>query len=229
MAPTVAARGDAHASGKLTTRSPTMSDHGGKTHWDAIYSAKAPEEVSWYQARPETSLGLIARSGKGLDARFIDVGGGASRVVDLLLDEGYRHVTVLDLSEVALARAQVRLGSRASRVTWVTADVTTWTPSSTYDLWHDRAVFHFLVRAEDRRRYLAALVAAVPPGGQVILGTFASDGPERCSGLPVMRYEPDTLSAEVGPMFRRLESLHEDHLTPAGKVQRFQFSRFVRT
>jgi hypothetical protein len=113
-------------------------------------------------------------------------------------------------------------------VIWIVADVTSWIPSGAFDLWYDRAVFHFLVGAEDRRRYLMTMTAAVPPGGQAILATFASDGPERCSGLPVARYEPETLAAEVGPCFRLVESLHEDHLTPAGKLQRFQFSRFAR-
>jgi SAM-dependent methyltransferase len=201
---------------------------GGRAHWDAVYLARAEGEVSWYQARPETSLGLVGRTQKGTDAALVDVGGGASRLVDLLLDAGWRRLTVLDLSPVAMDRARARLGARASLVTWLTDDVTTWTPSTRFDVWHDRAVFHFLVGAEDRRRYLATMARAVPPGGQAILGTFASDGPERCSGLPVARYEPETLAAEVGPGFRLVESLHEDHVTPAGKVQRFQFSRFLR-
>jgi SAM-dependent methyltransferase len=207
----------------------TRPEQDNRAHWDAVYTARAPEEVSWYQARPDTSLALIARAGKGPGASLVDVGGGASRLVDLLLDAGYRQITVLDLSPVALERARNRLGDRASLVTWLAADVTAWTPSRTFDVWHDRAVFHFLVDAEDRRRYLAVLAAALPPGGQAILGTFASDGPERCSGLPVRRYEPDTLTAEVGSAFRLLEGLHEEHLTPSGTVQRFQFSRFLRS
>lgn len=184
--------------------------------------------MSWYQARPETSLGLISRAQKGPKASIIDVGGGASRLVDLLLGAGYERLTVLDLSSVALEKSRARLGSRASLVTWLAADVTTWTPAGMFDIWHDRAVFHFLVNAEHRRRYVAAMTAALPQDGHAILGTFASDGPERCSGLPVARYEPETLAAELGPWLRLVESLHEDHLTPTGRVQRFQFSRFVR-
>ena len=207
----------------------TLPADGLRAHWDAVYSAKAPEEVAWYQARPEASLALIARAQGDRQARVIDVGGGASRLVDLLLGEGYSRVTVLDLSDVALARARARLRDLASLVTWVTADITAWNPSETFDIWHDRAVFHFLVDAEERRAYKNALAVALPSGGQAIVGTFASDGPERCSGLPVARYEPETLAAELGPAFRLVESTHVDHVTPGGKVQRFQFSRFVRT
>jgi SAM-dependent methyltransferase len=199
-----------------------------QAHWDSVYSTKAPDEVSWHQARPGVSLELIERTGKGRDARIIDVGGGASRLVDALLDEGFERVTVLDISPEALARARERLGDRARRVTWETADVSRWKSPATYDIWHDRAVFHFLVEPEDRRSYREAMAAALPRGGQAIIGTFASDGPERCSGLPVARYEPETLAAELGPGFRLVESTHEDHRTPTGKVQRFQFSRFVR-
>ena len=206
----------------------TMSTEGGRAHWDAVYATKAPHEVSWYQARPETSLGLIARAKNSLQARIIDVGGGASRLVDLLLDAGYQQPTVLDLSSVALEKARARLGDRAPLASWIVEDVTTWEPAGQFDIWHDRAVFHFLVNPEHRRGYVAAMTAALPPGGQAILGTFASDGPERCSGLPVARYEPETLAAELGARFHLVESLHEEHLTPAGKVQHFQFSRFVR-
>jgi trans-aconitate methyltransferase len=205
-----------------------MAHGDGRAHWDAVYAARAEDQVSWYQARPVASLGLIARAGKGPGASLVDVGGGASRLVDHLLDAGHREITVLDLSPVALDRARARLGQRASLVTWLAADVTTWEPARTFDLWHDRAVFHFLVEAEARRRYLATLTAALAPGAQAILGTFAADGPERCSGLPVARYEPETLAAALGPGFRLVEGLHEDHLTPSGAVQRFQFSRLVR-
>jgi len=206
----------------------TVPTGSGRAHWDAIYATKAPDEVSWYQARPETSLGLIARTGKGPQASIVDVGGGASRLADLLLDAGYQRLTVLDLSPVALERARARLGRRASLVTWAVEDVTAWAPVGQFDVWHDRAVFHFLVGPEHRRAYLAAMAAALRREGQAILGTFAADGPERCSGLPVARYEPESLAAELGPWLRLVESLHEEHLTPAGKVQRFQFSRFVR-
>ena len=199
-----------------------------QAHWDSVYATRSPDEVSWFQAHPGTSLEFIGRTGKGKDARIVDVGGGASRLVDALLDDGFDRVTVLDISQEALARAKERLADRARLVTWVAADITRWAPSSTFDIWHDRAVFHFLVNPEDRRAYRATLASALAVGGQVIIGTFASDGPERCSGLPVVRYEPDTLAAEFGSGLRLVESTHEDHVTPGGKVQRFQFSRFVR-
>jgi len=206
-----------------------VSGPDGKAHWDQVYATRRPEEVSWYQAHPGTSLDLIARCGKGAAARIVDVGGGASRLVDALLDGGHERLAVLDLSAVALERARARLGERSLRVSWVVGDVTAWAPPEPIDVWHDRAVFHFLVEAEARRRYVAVMLAALPPGAQAIMGTFASDGPERCSGLPVMRWEPTTLAAELGPGFRLVEDLHEEHVTPGGKVQRFQFSRFVRT
>jgi SAM-dependent methyltransferase len=199
-----------------------------QAHWDSVYATRSPDAVSWYQARPGTSLEFIGRTGKGKDARIVDVGGGASCLVDVLLDDGFERVTVLDISQEALGRAKERLGDRARLVNWVAADITRWTPSSAFDIWHDRAVFHFLVNPEDRRAYRATLTSALSVGGQVIIGTFASDGPERCSGLPVARYEPDTLAAELGSDLRLVDCTHEDHLTPGGKVQRFQFSRFVR-
>lgn len=199
-----------------------------REHWDGIYAAKAEDEVSWFQARPGPSLELVARTGAGRGARIVDVGGGASRLVDALLDEGYERVAVLDVADAALARARSRLGARASRVAWIAADVRTWAPDGPYDVWHDRAAFHFMARPEDRAAYRATLLRAVPVGGHVIVATFASDGPERCSGLPVVRWEPDALATELGPSFRLAESLREDHVTPAGKVQRFQYSRLVR-
>ena len=206
----------------------TMPTDPRQAHWDSVYTTKTAEEVSWFQARPGISLEFIERTGKGRDASIIDVGGGASRLIDALLDEGFQQVTVLDISPEALAQTKERLGERARPVTWITADIARWAPPTKFDIWHDRAVFHFLVKPEDREAYRETLAAALDRGGQAIMGTFASDGPERCSGLPVARYEPETLAAELGPRFRLVESAHEDHLTPSGKVQRFQFSRFVR-
>ena len=199
-----------------------------RDHWQGVYEQKAEEEVSWFQARPDISLALIMRTGAGRDARIVDLGGGASRLVDALLDSGVSRMTVVDIAAAALERARNRLGPRASAVTWVTSDVAHWKPDSTFDVWHDRAVFHFMVRDEDRKAYLATLRSALRPGGHAIIGTFASDGPERCSGLPVRRYEPEALAAELGTGFRLVDSVRDEHVTPGGKVQRFQFSRFVR-
>jgi cysteine desulfurase len=204
------------------------ADHGGRVHWKRVYSEKADDQMSWYQLSPRVSLELIARAGVDRDAPIIDVGGGASRLVDGLLDKGFHQITVLDIAEAALERAKQRLGPRAAMVTWVVGDITAWTPSRTYQVWHDRATFHFLVRPEDREAYRRSLLAALRPDSQAIIGTFASDGPEQCSGLPVVRYEPAALAAELGPGFRLVEAVREAHVTPGGKVQTFQFSRFVR-
>jgi ubiquinone/menaquinone biosynthesis C-methylase UbiE len=156
------------------------------------------------------------------------VGGGASRLVDALLEEGFGQLAVLDISAVALERARTRLGSRAAAVTWIASDVATWTPDALFDVWHDRAVFHFLVTEEERAAYRTTLRRALVSGGQAVIATFASDGPDRCSGLPVVRYEPETLAVELGPPFELVEGVREDHVTPGGKVQRFQYSRLVR-
>ncbi|WP_300299993.1 trans-aconitate 2-methyltransferase [Ferrovibrio sp.] len=197
-------------------------------HWQEVYSTKDEAEVSWFQDRPQTSLDLIAQTGLSPDASLIDIGGGASRLVDALLDAGWRDIAVLDIAGAALARAQARLGPRGASVDWIVADITTWQPRRRYDLWHDRAVFHFLTTAADRVAYKAALRAAVAPGGHVVIGSFAPDGPERCSGLPVQRYSPESLQAELGGDFLLQQALQEDHQTPAGRVQHFQFSRFRR-
>jgi len=199
-----------------------------REHWQRVYGQKAEDELSWHQARPATSLLLISQGGVGPEARVVDVGGGASRLADALLEAGFRDVTVLDVSEEALETARRRLGQRASSITWVVADATRWEPGASFDLWHDRAVFHFMTRPEEREAYLASLRRSLRIGGQAIIGTFATGGPERCSGLPVQRYEPESLAAVLGAEFRLVDSLHEDHHTPAGKVQKFQFSRFVR-
>jgi trans-aconitate methyltransferase len=202
--------------------------NGRQAHWEHIYETKAENELSWYQESPAISLDLIRATGAKSSAAIIDIGGGASRLVDALLNEGFRAVTVLDLSESALAAAKARLGPRSANVTWIVADVTAWEPSETYDLWHDRAAFHFLTGAADRRAYAERVAEAVRPGGHAVIGTFAPDGPERCSGLPVMRHDAASIGAVLGEKFALVETRRDDHVTPAGVTQRFQFSLFRR-
>lgn len=198
-----------------------------KTHWEDVYTSRAPESVSWYQPRASRSLELVGKAGIGRSGRIIDVGAGASVLVSDLLDAGYRDLTVLDISAAALDRARARLGARAGDVSWVEADVVGANlPAAAFDLWHDRAVFHFLVDARDRQAYVRTLRSSLRPGGHAIIATFAEDGPERCSGLPVQRYSPQQLHAQLGEGFTLLHHEHEEHLTPGGAVQRFQFSLF---
>lgn len=206
-----------------------MSTSERQTHWQNVYQTKGERDVSWFQENPAISLDLIRATGVDLSAPIIDIGGGASRLVDALLDDGFQSITVLDLSEKALATSRTRLGGRGVHVRWVVADVTTWQPTETYDVWHDRATFHFLVEPADRAAYVECMQKAVRPGGHVIIGTFAPEGPERCSGLPVMRYDAAALAEILGPTFRLIEARRHDHQTPAGIIQRFQFSRFQRT
>jgi hypothetical protein len=199
-----------------------------KAHWEGVYGKKAENEVSWFQKEPATSIEFIRHCGGGPDVAIIDIGGGESRLVDRLLDAGYRDVTVLDVSEHALEHTKVRLGARAASVQWIVADITKWTPARKYRLWHDRAVLHFLTEPDEREAYRRALLSAIVPGGCVVISSFAIDGPEKCSGLPVVRYSAETLAAELGPELRLVEQTLDDHRTPGGAVQRFQFSRFTR-
>lgn len=200
-----------------------------RTHWDEVYATKAAQSVSWYQPHAALSLDLIRRTGAGRDAAVIDVGGGASTLVDDLLADGYRHLTVLDLSAEALAIARQRLGAPADAVRWIAGDVTTVPlPDSHFDVWHDRAVFHFLTEPAQRRAYVQQVMRAVKPGGHVIVATFAPDGPLQCSGLPVMRYSADSLHGEFGAAFRLLEHRDEEHRTPAGKVQHFIYCHCLK-
>jgi ubiquinone/menaquinone biosynthesis C-methylase UbiE len=195
-----------------------------KEHWEGIYRLKSPTEVSWYQPEARLSLELIRRVTPDLDAPIIDVGGGASTLVDGLLDSGYRNVTVLDLSEAALDNARQRLGARSERVTWIASDILEVTlPKGGYAIWHDRAVFHFLTNNEDRKRYVAQTSRAVREKGHVIVASFAPDGPQRCSGLEVVRYSPSTMHAEFGEGFQLLDSRREDHHTPGGATQAFVY------
>ena len=194
-----------------------------KQHWEKVYETRATDTVSWFQEHAEQSLALIHATGAGKQAAIIDVGGGASTLVDDLLAEGYSDLTVLDLSGAALAAARHRLG-KVGKVIWLEADVTcTRLPHHHYDIWHDRAVFHFLTDAKDREAYVQQVSHAVKPGGHVIVATFAEDGPEQCSGLPVVRYSADALHDQFGPSFRLERHMKEAHHTPAGKVQQFVY------
>lgn len=205
-----------------------MSTPQRQAHWQNVYQTKGERQVSWFQESPEISLDLIRAIGVSPDGSIIDIGGGASRLVDALVDAGYHSGTVPDLSERALATSRARLGVRGAGVHWVVADVTTWQPLQTYNVWHDRAAFHFLTDPDDQVTYAECVRKAVPPGGHVIIGTFALDGPERCSGLPVVRHDAVSLGQILGGSFALVESRRHDHQTPGGAIQRFQFSRFQR-
>jgi cyclopropane fatty-acyl-phospholipid synthase-like methyltransferase len=198
-----------------------------KTHWENVYQTKGDDQVSWTEDDPALSLDLLNSAGLKPQHAVIDVGGGASRLVDRLVQQQQAHITVLDLSAAALARAQSRLET-AEDVDWIVADVTAWQPPRQYDFWHDRAVFHFMTDPKDRAAYLATLSAALTVGGIAVFGTFALDGPEKCSGLPVMRYDAASLSAVLGDGFVLLADRRHDHTTPWGATQHFQFSTFRR-
>ena len=201
-----------------------MSDRA--SHWETVYSTKSDNEVSWFQNNPAISLRMIGDANPPPDARIIDIGGGTSRLVDALLKEGFRSLSVLDISASAVETARKRLGTAGAGVEWIVADVTTWTPGRRYDIWHDRAAFHFLTEPQDRDAYIDRLRSAVTPGGQVIIGTFALDGPQKCSGLPVQRYDSTSLADALGASFQIVDHLTETHRTPWGSTQSFQFSRF---
>lgn len=206
----------------------TLADGQRKAHWEKVWSEQDETATSWFQAAPDVSLELIARAGvRAVDA-VIDVGGGASRLVDHLLERGFTDLSVLDVSAAGLARARQRLGERANGVNWIEADVTAFDPRRRYRLWHDRAVFHFLCDAADRAAYLAAMDAALAADGQAVIATFAPDGPLKCSGLNTLRYSAAALAAELGPGWRLLEARNERHRTPAGREQRFGYCRFDR-
>ena len=200
-------------------------------HWDRVYGAREEDALTWFEPRPEMSMALIRRYLPGRGG-VIDIGGGASRLVDALLDDGVAPVAVLDLSDAALAVSRDRLGARAGEVEWIAADVTVWEPARRWDLWHDRAVFHFLTTDAARTGYLRALGAALAPGGTAIIATFAEDGPETCSNLPVARYSPEALAAALARLAPGLldpvEAMRHVHVTPMGNRQNFQISVFRR-
>ncbi len=199
-----------------------------KKHWDKAHAARQVREVSWYEQLPAISLRMIKNSGVATDAPLIDAGGGASLLVDFLLETGYQDITVLDLSGIALNKARRRLGKRASKVEWIEQDITCFEAERKYSLWHDRALFHFLTLKDDRKKYLEALENSLQPGGQFVISAFALDGPAKCSGLDVVRYDAEKLQVELGEGFTLLEQEQVLHQTPAQKEQLFGFYRFIR-
>ena len=199
-----------------------------RDHWNAIYRLKGEREVSWFEAALTVSVEMIQASGIVPETSVIDIGGGESRLVDALFAIGLRRLAVLDISAEALEHARNRLGPAGKSVTWIEADVTGGWAADPVDIWHDRAAFHFLTDAADRARYLAHLKKTVKANGTAIIATFAPDGPEMCSGLPVVRYSPETLDAELGPPFVLVERRRHTHVTPRGTTQSFQYSRFRR-
>ena len=195
-----------------------------KLHWERVYSSKDPTEVSWYQGSPQLSLKMIAATGVEAGGAIIDVGGGASKLVDNLLDSGYSDVTVLDIASAALKRSRARLGDAAKKATWIEQDILHFEPNRSFKLWHDRAVFHFLTENSQQRHYADLLQKAVEPSGHVILATFGPDGPERCSGLPVQRYSTEELSGLLEPAFELQAQDLEEHKTPGGSAQQFLYT-----
>ncbi|MBX5161166.1 MULTISPECIES: class I SAM-dependent methyltransferase [unclassified Rhizobium] len=199
-----------------------------REHWDEVYRTKAADSVSWYQPTPEPSLRALDELRLPVSASLIDVGGGASSLVDRLVERGWSDLTVLDIAAPALDLAKARLGDETARVAWVIDDVTAWRPERQYDVWHDRAVFHFLTEPEQRLAYRHALEIGTASGSAVIIATFAPDGPERCSGLPVQRYDAAALAGEFSSAFAPQRDWREEHTTPGGRWQSFQWCVFRR-
>ena len=205
-----------------------MGEFDRKAHWETIYSTKQLEEVSWYQLVPETSLGYIRALNLAKNARIIDVGGGDGFLTDFLLDDGFTNLNVLDISAKALERAKLRFGEEANYVEWIEADVTAFRPETQYDLWHDRAVFHFLTNADDIKTYISLLESAIQPGGALILGTFSTDGPTKCSGIPIQQYDETSMRSLLGHAFENFHFELVDHPTPFNTLQRFIFCQCNR-
>lgn len=199
-----------------------------KEHWEAVYANKSPLEVSWYQKEPALSLSLIEQAGVAPHEAILDVGGGASLLVDRLAAAGYHHLSVLDISGKALDVARIRLGNSAGEIEWYESDITEFDPPHTYALWHDRAVFHFLTTSGDRERYVERLKRALRPGGHLVLGAFALGGPTRCSNLEIVQYDAPKLLDTLGEGFSLVEERSERHITPANREQKFSFFRLVR-
>ncbi|RPD41335.1 class I SAM-dependent methyltransferase [Chitinophaga barathri] len=197
-----------------------------KNHWENVYEQKGPSEVSWTQESPQTSLDFINGFGVDKSASIIDIGGGDSKLVDYLLDAGYENITVLDISSKALDKAKARLGEKAAKVKWIVSDITEFDPPTSYDIWHDRATFHFLTTPSQIEKYLH--IAGENVKGFLSIGTFSENGPEKCSGLFIKKYSEDELSSALNKYFDKLECRKEDHITPFGTSQNFLFCSFQR-
>ncbi len=203
-----------------------MKESNRKIHWEKIYETKAPNEVSWYQPKPELSLQLILESNPSKSDKIIDIGGGDSFLVDHLLDLGFENITVLDISEAAIERAKLRLGDQASKVTWIVSDIVDFTPSEKYAIWHDRAAFHFLTDDTDIEKYLKTGISALETYGSLVIGTFSLDGPLKCSGIEIKQYSENSMADRFSPYFERISAVATDHNTPFDTVQNFVFCRF---
>ena len=201
---------------------------GRKAHWERVYATKSPEEVSWYQPVPALSLQLIEAAGILQDDPVLDVGGGASTLVDHLLESGFSDISVLDIASGAFGQSRARLGPLSDQVTWIVSDIIAFVPSRLYAVWHDRAVLHFLTNPQDRDRYVAVLRQALASGGHVVIATFGPDGPLKCSGLEIRRYSVEMLEELLGPEFELQECEIEDHHTPMNSTQQFLYSRWIR-
>lgn len=199
-----------------------------KDHWERVYQKQSPTEVGWYQAYPESSLKLINNTCAETHCKIIDVGGGTSILSKHLLDQGYRNLTVLDISGNSIEKARSQLGAESDTITWIEADVTKYNFNDQYDVWHDRAVFHFLTKVEERKGYLNSLNHALKLNGQLIMAAFSLDAPPKCSGLPVVRYSPETLQNELGENFNLEETFADKHVTPSGVAQNFIYCRFIK-
>jgi 2-polyprenyl-3-methyl-5-hydroxy-6-metoxy-1,4-benzoquinol methylase len=197
-----------------------------KKHWETVYETKNPDEVSWTQEVPKTSLDFINAFGLSKSAKIIDIGGGDSKLVDHLLEQGYENLTVLDISEKALEKAKIRLGEQAKKINWVVSDITQYTPDTTFDVWHDRATFHFLTTPEQVSKYLEIAKKSVT--GYLIIGTFSESGPKKCSGLEIKQYSEETLTAELKDNFDKIRCTKEDHKTPFDTTQNFLFCSFKK-
>lgn len=203
-----------------------MSSTENKKHWETVYESKSPEEVSWTQKYPKTSIEFIQSLGLPKTAKIIDIGGGDSNLVDYLLEEGYENITVLDISAKALEKAKVRLGDKAGKINWVVSDITEYQPDTTFDIWHDRAAFHFLTSKDQISKYLDIASKAI--SGYLILGTFSTDGPKKCSGLDISQYDEETLNAVFQGSFEKITCITEDHVTPFNTSQNFLFCSFKK-
>lgn len=197
-----------------------------KKHWETIYETKNPDEVSWTQDIPKTSLDFINSFQLPKSVKIIDIGGGDSKLVDYLLDQGYENLTVLDISEKALEKAKIRLGDKAKKINWIVSDITLFEPDTTFDIWHDRATFHFLTSPEQVSKYMEIAKKSVKE--YLIIGTFSENGPKKCSGLDIKQYSEETLTAVLQDNFDKIRCVTEDHKTPFGTTQNFLFCSFKK-